>query len=49
MVHSGIMVFDDYGFHTCPGAKKAVDGFFRDKRDVGLYLLTGQYIVIRSS
>lgn len=48
MAHSGIMVFDDYGFPTCPGAKKAVDGFFRDKPDVGLYLLTGQYVVIRS-
>src|SRR6185437_3108103 len=27
----GIMVFDDYGFPTCPGARKAVDEFFADK------------------
>ena len=26
----GIVVFDDYGFPTCPGARKAVDNFFVD-------------------
>lgn len=27
----GIMLFDDYAAPSCPGAKKAVDEFFRDK------------------
>lgn len=26
----GIIVFDDYGFPTCPGARKAVDDFFHN-------------------
>lgn len=28
----GIMIFDDYGFEQCPGAKKAVDRYFSDKK-----------------
>ena len=31
MEKSGIMIFDDYGFVSCPGAKMAVDEFFLDK------------------
>ena len=30
MVPGGIIVFDDYNAPTCPGAKKAVDDFFRN-------------------
>jgi O-methyltransferase len=41
------MVFDDYGFLTCPGAKKAVDEFFSDKREYPCYLPTGQAIVTK--
>jgi O-methyltransferase len=29
----GIMVFDDYGFTTCPGARQAVAGFMADKAE----------------
>lgn len=43
----GIMVFDDYGFPTCPGARAAVDAFFADKGEVPLVLPTGQAIVFR--
>ena len=43
----GVMVFDDYGFPTCPGARKAVDEFFRDKPETPLVLGTGQALVIR--
>ena len=25
------MLFDDYGFATCPGARRAIDEFFADK------------------
>jgi len=44
---SAIMIFDDYGFPLCPGARLAVDEFFRDKQEKPLYLPTGQCIVIR--
>lgn len=29
----GIILFDDYGFLSCPGVKKAVDDFFVDKKE----------------
>ena len=47
MVKGGIMVFDDYGFLTCPGAKMAVDEFFLDKPECSCYLPTGQCFVIK--
>jgi O-methyltransferase len=31
MVSGGILLFDDYGFPSCPGARAAVDEFFADK------------------
>ena len=43
----GAMVFDDYGFPTCPGARKAVDEFFRDKPETPIVLGTGQALAIR--
>ena len=47
LVSGGTMVFDDYGFPTCPGARQAVDEFFHDKAETPLVLQTGQAIVIR--
>ncbi len=41
----GIMIFDDYGFRSCPGARSAVDEFFAPLPEVPLYLGTGQCIV----
>jgi O-methyltransferase len=43
----GVMVFDDYGWSTCPGARAAVDAFFSDLPEVPLILATGQAIVTR--
>ena len=43
----GVIVFDDYGFPTCPGALKAVDDFFGDKDSIPLCLQTGQAIVFK--
>lgn len=43
----GIMVFDDYGFPSCPGARKAVDEFFSNKPEQPLVLANGQAVVIR--
>jgi O-methyltransferase len=45
----GIIVFDDYGFPSCPGAREAVDDFFRDKSSIPLCLHTGQAIVFKNS
>jgi O-methyltransferase len=44
----GFMVFDDYGFATCPGARAAVDEFFAEQSSVPLALPTGQAVVFRS-
>jgi O-methyltransferase len=43
----GFMVFDDYGFPTCAGARTAVDEFFADKSEYPLVLPTGQAVVIK--
>ena len=48
MVPGGVIVFDDYGFPQCDGAKVAVDRFFKDKPEQVTYLPTGQAFVIRS-
>lgn len=42
----GVMVVDDYGLRFCPGARKAVDEYFRDKPEEVLALPTGQALVI---
>lgn len=47
MESDSVMVFDDYGFPSCPGARKAVDEFFLDKPEIPFYLPTGQCIVVR--
>ena len=47
MAKSGIIIFDDYGFKTCPGAKQAVDEYFKTKPEVPWYLPTGQAIVVK--
>lgn len=48
MVPGGFMVFDDYGFPSCPGARKAVDEFFADKPENPLVLPTGQAVVFKN-
>lgn len=42
-----VMIFDDYGFLSCPGAKMAVEEFFSDKPERICYLPTGQCFIIR--
>jgi O-methyltransferase len=41
------MMFDDYGFLSCPGVKIAVDDFFKNKPETPLYVATGQCLVIK--
>lgn len=43
----GIIVCDDYGFESCPGAYKAVNDFMEDKPEKVIHLTTGQGIVIK--
>jgi O-methyltransferase len=38
----GILLFDDYGFPSCPGARAAIDEFFADKPEVKISMVTGQ-------
>lgn len=47
MSAGGIMVFDDYGFLTCPGAKEAVDEYFKDRAESPVYMPTGQCFIVR--
>jgi O-methyltransferase len=47
MVPGGVMVFDDYGFTSCPGAKLATDAFFADKPEPVLHLVTSQAVVFK--
>lgn len=44
----GFMVFDDYGFPTCPGARKAVDEYFSRHDVIPLVLPTGQAVVFKN-
>ena len=43
----GWMVFDDYGFPSCAGGKRAVDEFFAGKPEVPIVLPTGQALVTK--
>jgi O-methyltransferase len=45
---AGVLVFDDYGFVSCPGARMAIDEFFVDKPERPCYLPTGQCVVTKS-
>jgi O-methyltransferase len=44
----GVMVFDDYAWSTCPGARRAVDEFFATRRMRPLVLSNGQAVVFKS-
>lgn len=44
----GCVVIDDYGFPTCPGARAAVDEFFRGTPYLPWCLPTGQAVVLKN-
>ncbi len=43
----GILLCDDYGFESCPGATKAMDDFFQDKPEQIVNVPTGQAFIIK--
>jgi O-methyltransferase len=43
----GMLVCDDYGFDSCPGARRAMDEFFADRPERIIHLPTGQGLVIK--
>jgi len=45
----GVMLLDDYGFSTCPGAKLAADEFFTDRQEKIIMLPSGQAFIVRRS
>jgi len=47
LVAGGILVFDDYGYLSCPGVKSAADEFFADKPETPIFLPTGQALVVK--
>lgn len=47
-MRAGIIVSDDYGFATCPGARRAIDDFFEDKPETPLTLPTGQAVIFKA-
>jgi O-methyltransferase len=47
LVSGGALLLDDYGFLTCPGARKACDDYFADKRERIIHLPTGQGLVMK--
>lgn len=42
-----VMLFDDYGFATCPGARLAVDEFLCGRPERAVILPTGQAFIVR--
>ena len=47
MSSGGVILCDDYGFESCPGAQRAMDGFFLGKKERIIGLTTGQGLVIK--
>lgn len=47
MLPGGVIISDDYGHTTCPGALKAWDEFFANKPEASVYLGNGQALIIK--
>jgi O-methyltransferase len=48
LARGGVMVFDDYGYRSCPGARAAVEEFFRPRGEKIIFLLPSQALIIRN-
>jgi hypothetical protein len=49
LMPAGVLICDDYGFATCPGARRAVDEFMADKRERVIHLPTGQGLILKQA
>ena len=47
MAAGGLMVFDDYGFLSCPGVRRAIDEFFAGGPERPICVASGQCIVVK--
>ena len=47
MTQGEMIICDDYGFSSCPGAKKAMDEYFADKPENVMFVSNGVEIVIK--
>jgi O-methyltransferase len=48
LMPGGILLCDDYGYHTCPGARRAFDEFISDKpEEAVVHLPTGQGFIVK--
>jgi O-methyltransferase len=44
----GIIVYDDYGFASCPGVRQAVDEEFSGRPEVPFVLASGQCVILKA-
>lgn len=47
LVRGGVIVMDDYGFGSCPGARRAADEFMRLRPESILHFPTGQGVIVK--
>jgi O-methyltransferase len=47
MASGGIMLIDDYGFVSCPGAAQAADDYFANRPEPLVHVPTGQAFIIK--
>lgn len=47
LVPGGVILCDDYGFSTCPGARKAMDDYMRPRPEKVVHVPTGQGFIIK--
>jgi hypothetical protein len=47
MVPGGVILCDDYGFSSCPGARQALDDYMATRPEAIIHVPTGQAFIIR--
>jgi O-methyltransferase len=44
-----VIIYDDYGLRSCPGARTAVDEFFAGKPEIPIVLSSGHRFVVKTA